>query len=67
MTEIDNESLFLIFDQMPDPAFFHDDHFRILKANNAYFNEAGMDASQAIGKPYYEVFPKSNEIGRAHV
>lgn len=60
MTEIDNESLFLIFDQMPDPAFFHDDQFRILKANNAYFNEAGMDASQAIGKPYYEVFPKSN-------
>ncbi len=55
--EIDAQSLYLIFDNMPDPAFFHDDQFRLIKANKAYFDEAGVDSNQSIGKPYYEVFP----------
>ena len=56
--EINDQSLSLIFDLMPDPAFFHDDQFRLLKANKAYFDIAGMVPDQALGKFYYEVFPK---------
>ena len=54
---INLESIDLIFEEMPNPAFFHDDQFRLLKANKAYFDEAGIPPQQAIGKPYYEIFP----------
>ncbi len=43
---------------MEDPAFFHDSQFRLILANAAYYLEAGISESEAIGRPYWEVFPK---------
>jgi len=38
--------------------FLHDANFRLMRANRAYANLAGMKFKEFIGKPYYEVFPK---------
>ena len=46
-----------IFDAIEDPAFLHDMHFRLLLANRAYCRVAGVTEAQALGKPYWEVFP----------
>lgn len=46
------------FDAITDPIFIHDSEFRILRANRAYQEAAGLQWSEIIGKPYYEVFPK---------
>jgi len=46
-----------IFDAIEDPAFLHDVHFRVLLANRAYCRAAGVTEAQALGKPYWEVFP----------
>lgn len=43
-------------DAVSDPLFLHDREFRVLRCNRAYVQAAGM---QIIGKPYYEVFPKT--------
>lgn len=47
-----------IFDQMPYPAFFHDDRFHLIYANAAYYHAAGTNSAKALGKVYWEVFPK---------
>ncbi len=47
------------FDAVPDPIFMHDREFRIVRANRAYAERAGLDFPQLLGKPYWEVFPKS--------
>jgi PAS domain S-box-containing protein/putative nucleotidyltransferase with HDIG domain len=47
-----------MFDGMEDPAFFHDGEFRLMLANAAYYREAGVAEKDALGKPYWEVFPK---------
>lgn len=49
-----------IFDSAPDPAFLHDQEFRIVLANRAYFEYAGISEEEAIGKLYWEVFPKGS-------
>jgi len=46
-----------IFDAMEDPAFLHDKQFRVMLANRAYCHEAGVTEAEALGKPYWEVFP----------
>jgi PAS domain S-box-containing protein len=46
-----------IFDAIEDPAFLHDAQFRVLLANPAYCREAGVIEAEALGKPYWEVFP----------
>lgn len=46
------------FDGISDPIFIHDSDFRIIRANKAYSEKAGMPYSQIIGRPYYEIFPK---------
>lgn len=46
-----------VFDAIEDPAFLHDKQFRVLLANRAYCREAGVTEAQALGKPYWEVFP----------
>ena len=46
-----------IFDLIKDPVFLHDAQFRVLLANRAYCREAGVTEVQALGKPYWEVFP----------
>ncbi len=46
------------FDALTDPIFLHDEEFRIVRANLAYAKHAGIPIQDAIGKPYWEVFPK---------
>lgn len=48
------------FDAVPDPIFMHDREFRIVRANRAYAEHAGLDFPQLLGKPYWEIFPKSS-------
>src|SRR3990167_450565 len=49
-----------IFDSAADPVFLHDKEFRIVLANRAYLECAGKTEQEAIGKPYWEVFPKDS-------
>ena len=46
------------FDGISEPLFVHDRDFKIVRANRAYKDMAGMQFKEFIGKPYYEVFPK---------
>lgn len=46
------------FDAISAPIFIHDSGFRIVRANTAYRDAAGMAFNELIGKPYFEVFPK---------
>jgi PAS domain S-box-containing protein len=46
-----------IFDAIDVPAFFHDTQFRVMLANLAYCREAGVTESEALGLPYWKVFP----------
>lgn len=45
-------------DTINTPIFLHDAEFRILKANRAYADRAGLPFKEIIGKPYWEIFPK---------
>lgn len=49
-----------MFDSVLDPFFVHDKDFRIMLANRAYFESAGISEEEAIGKLYWEVFPKGS-------
>jgi PAS domain S-box-containing protein/putative nucleotidyltransferase with HDIG domain len=46
-----------VLDAITDPLFFHDAQFRILLANRAYCLEAGVTEAEALGRPYWQVFP----------
>jgi len=46
-----------VFDAIEDPVFLHDEQFCVLLANRAYYRAAGMTEAQALGRPYWEVFP----------
>jgi len=46
-------------DVVSDPIFLHDREFRILRCNKAYQQCAGMPFQELIGRPYYEIFPKT--------
>lgn len=48
------------FDAIRDPVFLHDAEFRILRANRAYAERAGLAVQEVIGKPYWQVFPKNS-------
>jgi len=45
------------FDAVTDPVFLHDRDGNIMRANNTYAGQAGMDMHDIIGKPYWQVFP----------
>lgn len=49
-----------MFDSVLDPFFVHDKDFRILLANRAYFESASTTEEEAVGKLYWEVFPKGS-------
>ncbi|MBU3551350.1 PAS domain S-box protein [Polynucleobacter sp. MWH-Berg-3C6] len=55
---IDSNSFRQVFEEMGDPAFFHDSQFRLILANAAYYREAGVTEGEALGRPYWEIFPK---------
>ncbi len=46
-------------DVVDDPIFLHDAQFRILRCNKAYQQRAGIPFHELIGRPYYEIFPKT--------
>jgi len=46
---------------MPDAAFLHDVDGRLIFFNKAYQVLSGMTESEAIGKFYWDVFPKIGE------
>jgi PAS domain S-box-containing protein len=46
-------------DVVKDPIFMHDREYRILRCNKAYQQCAGVSFHDLIGRPYYEIFPRS--------
>jgi len=58
---IDSNSFRQIFEEMDAPAFFHDSQFRLTLANAAYYRESGATEKEALGRHYWEVFPKGTE------
>jgi len=49
------------FDAVADPIFLHDADGKILRANRAYAKQANLSIEELIGRPYWEVFPKSDQ------
>lgn len=49
-----------VFDAVRDPIFVHDREFRIVRANRAYAERAGMVVRELNGRLYWEVFPKDD-------
>jgi PAS domain S-box-containing protein/putative nucleotidyltransferase with HDIG domain len=47
-------------DVLEDPIFMHDKDFRILRCNQAYQQCAGLPFNQIIGRPYFDIFPKTH-------
>ncbi|MBI1910539.1 MAG: GAF domain-containing protein [Deltaproteobacteria bacterium] len=48
------------FDSISDLLIIHDNDMRILRCNKAYHQMAGIPFTEIIGKPYNEVFPKTD-------
>lgn len=46
------------FDAVNAPIFLYDREYRLVRANRAYVERAGMSLKDMLGKPYFEVFPK---------
>lgn len=46
------------FDAIKDPVFICDPEFRLLNANLAYVERAGVRAEEALGRRYWELFPR---------
>ncbi|ABM61137.1 sensor domain-containing protein [Halorhodospira halophila] len=44
-------------DAISEPVFIHDEHYRILAANRAYAERAGLTPEEFRQRPYWEVFP----------
>ncbi len=51
----------ITFDAIKDPICIHDEKYRIIRANRAYREAAGMPYEDFIGKPYYEIFPVTHK------
>ncbi len=53
-----HQSWMAVFDAIVDPIFMHDHQGRIVRANRAYAELAGMDIKDVIGRLYWQVFPR---------
>src|SRR3989339_872063 len=49
------------FDNLTDALYIHDRQFRIVRANKAFQELAGIPFAEIIGKPYYNIFPKMDK------
>ncbi|ADH87028.1 HD domain-containing phosphohydrolase [Desulfurivibrio alkaliphilus] len=49
------------FDAIQDPIFIHDRNHRIVHANPAYVQRAGLPLEELRGRTYYEIFPKLSQ------
>jgi PAS domain S-box-containing protein len=52
------------FDAITEIIFLHDSDGRIIRANRAYEQMAGMSLAELIGRPYYKVFPRTDSCGK---
>ena len=50
------------FDAITELIFIHDGDGKIIRANKAYEQPAGMSLAECVGRPYWEIFPKNNGI-----
>ncbi len=48
------------FDAITELIFIHDSDGRIIRANKAYEQMTGMSPVDFVGRPYYEIFPKTD-------
>ncbi|MBI5587465.1 MAG: GAF domain-containing protein [Deltaproteobacteria bacterium] len=48
------------FDAISDPLFIHDGEMRVIRCNMAYRKAAGVPFKEIVGRPYYEVFPRTD-------
>ncbi|WP_172600486.1 PAS domain S-box protein [Sulfurivermis fontis] len=55
------------FDAVSDPIFLHDADGRVMRANRAYADCAGVDFADIIGRFYWEVFPLDSGPAQACV
>ncbi|MFQ5581760.1 MAG: HD domain-containing phosphohydrolase, partial [Mariprofundaceae bacterium] len=46
------------FDAVPDPIFLHDMEGRVVRANLAYADKAGISIEKVIGQLYWQLFPR---------
>ncbi len=60
MIEQAHQEWMAALDKVESPIFMHDNAFRILRCNRAYQQYAGLPFKKIIGRPYYEIFPKSD-------
>ncbi|ABM60852.1 sensor domain-containing protein [Halorhodospira halophila] len=44
-------------DAIEVPIFIHDAEHRVIEANRAYYQQAGLAPEEILGRPYYEIFP----------
>ncbi|BAU58327.2 diguanylate cyclase/phosphodiesterase with PAS/PAC sensor [Halorhodospira halochloris] len=49
-----------VVNAIEDPVFVHDVEYRLVGANSAYLEQANLSREQALGRPYWEVFPQRN-------
>jgi PAS domain S-box-containing protein len=56
--ELAHQEWIAALDAVDDMIFLHDKDYRILRANRAYQQRAGIPFKEIIGRPYYEIFPK---------
>ncbi|MEW6648003.1 MAG: PAS domain S-box protein [Pseudomonadota bacterium] len=55
------------FDAVSDPIFLHDEAGRVMRANRAYADCAGVDFADIIGRYYWDVFPLGSGPAQACV
>lgn len=60
MIEKAHQEWLCALDAVPSPIFLHDKEFHILRCNKSYSHYAGLNYAEIIGRPYYEIFPKSD-------
>ncbi|MDO8598324.1 MAG: PAS domain S-box protein [Sulfuricaulis sp.] len=53
-----HQSWVAVIDAIVDPIFMHDREGRIVRANRAYAELAGMDIKDVIGQLYWQAFPR---------
>ncbi|MDD2929390.1 MAG: PAS domain-containing protein [Sideroxydans sp.] len=58
--ELAHQEWMTALDAIDDPVFVHDAKFRIMRANRAYQQRAGVSFKEFLGHPYFEFFPKSD-------
>ncbi|HEX8989211.1 MAG TPA: diguanylate cyclase [Rhodocyclaceae bacterium] len=48
------------FDEIQEPVFVHDEHYRVLRCNAAYAAHVGLPMEDIVGRPYWLIFPRSD-------